>query len=680
MKETIRTACFAAVAAVALLVAWWAAPSSATRSTEQKTYSVGEEFYPEFKDPLQATGLKVVTFDSSLNRPTKFVVEFRDGLWTIPSHSNYPADGESRLAKTATSLLGVKREELYSENPDDQVELGVVEPNEGYETGKKGLGQRITLTKGDQVLLDLIVGKPVKGRAGYYYVRRPDEKNPTYVAKLDNIDFSTKFGDWIKTDLLEINADDITGVLINNYSVDELRQTILQGDESDLSRDKSTDPWKLKGLNTAKEELDTAKLSQLTDALDNLKLVGVRRKPAELSKILKEKGQLRDRDTVEELADRGFFVTEGELYAKFGKVTAVTNKGAVYLLRFGDADFGSAEQVESGLENGKRVSNKDAKAKKKDDKSGDSQPPRYLFVTVDFNEQYVGPKPSARPTAPVKPQPPAKPAAEKPADKTPAKPDEKPADKPDTKAPAKTAEKAAEKPAVKPEAPVKPDPAAEAEKKYQEELKKYNEAQKKYEEDLKKHEEELKDYVKKVEEGRKFVKDLNDRFADWYYVVPGDAYAQLRLTRKELVKPKQPDAKPGLPGAGAKPGIPGLEGLIPGLPPGGTAPAIPAEDDKPQIRPKENSPTPPAEKPAEKPAERSADKPAEKSSDKPAAKPPEKAADKPTGNPAEKPADKPAPAADKPAAATPDKSPPAKPADKPPTAPADKKATDDKKN
>ena len=46
----------------------------------------------------------------------------------------------------------------------------------------------------------------------------------------------------------------------------------------------------------------------------------------------------------------------------------------------------------------------------------------------------------------------------------------------------------------------------------------------------------------KVAAGKQKVQELNDRFADWYYVISNDSFDKLRLTRDALVKPKEKKA------------------------------------------------------------------------------------------------------------------------------------------
>jgi len=50
------------------------------------------------------------------------------------------------------------------------------------------------------------------------------------------------------------------------------------------------------------------------------------------------------------------------------------------------------------------------------------------------------------------------------------------------------------------------------------------------------------DYDKKVEDGRKLVKQLNSRFADWYYIVSDATYKKIHLGRDDVIKKKDKPA------------------------------------------------------------------------------------------------------------------------------------------
>ena len=51
--------------------------------------------------------------------------------------------------------------------------------------------------------------------------------------------------------------------------------------------------------------------------------------------------------------------------------------------------------------------------------------------------------------------------------------------------------------------------------------------------------EEYDEWETKMEEGRKLAQELNDRFAEWYYVISSDSFDKVHLTRKDLVKRKE---------------------------------------------------------------------------------------------------------------------------------------------
>ena len=52
------------------------------------------------------------------------------------------------------------------------------------------------------------------------------------------------------------------------------------------------------------------------------------------------------------------------------------------------------------------------------------------------------------------------------------------------------------------------------------------------------------EYDEKVKAAQKRVKELNARFADWYYVVSDAEYAKIHLDRAGVVQKKSKEAKP----------------------------------------------------------------------------------------------------------------------------------------
>ena len=521
MNESQRTLAFVIVAVVSLVAARFAGPSGPKASTE--ITDVGQVFYPEFKDADAAKSLQVTNYNSETAEVRPFsVVQGKDGLWRIPTRHNYPADGKDRLAKTATSVIGIKRETFAGRRENEHAEFGVIDPQGDKVSDLKGIGNRITL-KGadDKVLADYIIGKEVKGRPGYFYIRRPDEK-ATYIAKLD-IQISTKFADWIEPDLLKIEATRLTNIVIDTSSVDLAQGAMIEGEVSRLSRKTSSEPWKLDGLDEVSEEVNQDEIRKLVSALDDLKIVGVRQKPAKLMQGLRDGKLQKDQFSALDLQDKGFFLASDRksnrtlLVPKEGQMIAVTDQGVAYDLKFGEVFSGSEEEVEVGFASKEGEAAKKPKTDANDDvKKSDSAKSlpksRYLFVMVHFDEAGLGPKPEA----PVKPAPPSEtPAADASSDDAAA----------DAAAPTNTAE----------------DPK-----------KVYEAALAKFEFDQKKYESDVKSQGQKIKDGEKLVKELNHRFADWYYVVSGESFENLRQGKKTLIKPKLATDKPA-DAAGAPP-------------------------------------------------------------------------------------------------------------------------------
>ena len=103
MNENRKTFVYLAMAAAALLLAWepWRQTSSASNVPSE----VGKKLFPDFNDPLAPKSLEIVKFDEDTATIRPFKVAQVNGLWSIPSHSNYPADAREHMAAAATALL-----------------------------------------------------------------------------------------------------------------------------------------------------------------------------------------------------------------------------------------------------------------------------------------------------------------------------------------------------------------------------------------------------------------------------------------------------------------------------------------------------------------------------------------------------------------------------------------------
>src|SRR5262245_62359456 len=103
---------------------------------------------------------------------------------------------------------------------------------------------------------------------------------------------------------------------------------------------------------SADQELDSDKIRTLSDALADLKIVGVRTKPAGLTRDLKKsdkEGIKLTAPTVASLQSKGFYMTrEGQLLSNQGDVRVYTDEGVVYTLRFGEVVLGAGDDLTAG--------------------------------------------------------------------------------------------------------------------------------------------------------------------------------------------------------------------------------------------------------------------------------------------------------------------------------------------
>jgi hypothetical protein len=677
MNNNIQTIKFVVAAAVVAGLA--GLTSFLSRPTPIDDFAnVGEPFFEDFKDSTLATAVRVVAYNEDTASSRVFNVAKQEGTWRIPSHHNYPADGEDRLGKTSKTLIGVKRGAVASRVAADHERFGVVNPLDDGTDTLKGRGQRLTLYKGEKndiAVADLIIGKKLPEGENRYYVRHPEEKE-TYITELE-VDISTKFSDWVEADLLKLDRDDLTKLQARSTKVEG--RDFSEVVDATLTRAKLSDPWLLDGIDEETEEVNKDDVSAMVNVIDNLKLSGVRRKPELAGKPILQ-GDLgialppsaaQNPQIVNQVIEmvqsslnsKGFLVYENReendfrLYAKAGELIASLKDGVQFHMSFGNQFEGSSDEIEIGgtvaeAEDADKGSDKeqkpagppgseedkdeDANDEEKDDTDKDEKKTksRYLIVRASFDEDLLDPKL----IVPVKPNVPEGVEVDedenvvKPVEEAPAKVDEveatkdtaaetedddatekaddseKPADaadsadaatpedakpdaakpdaaKPDAAKPDAAKPDAAKPDAAKPDA-AKPDDAAAEEKKeegpnlgdiYQRAIEKYRSDQKKYESDV-------KDREQRIEEGQKKVDELNERFADWYYVITEEDFSKLRLNRDQLVKLKvkeEPGPGDGEAGAAA-PAAPGSNpaASVLTVPPGAAKPATPADAAK----------------------------------------------------------------------------------------------------
>jgi len=522
-----RTATFLAIGAGLLLLGGWLN----LRPMLRQRAVVGEAeqakvLFPDLADPGKAASLEIVSFDDATATLKPFKVVRSEGVWVLPSHENDPADAKDQLAAAATELIDRPVLDVVSDSPGDHETYGVIEPDpEKVKVGMTGVGQLVEIRDASgNKLARLIVGKEDKRPASgdgspgrtLRFVRRAGQDR-VYRVELDTSKFTTRFDDWIEKDLLKISPWDVRRLTIDDsvcsFGVDEKTgRPMISLDRrcrADLAYDDKDARWSLVRLegfddkNQAQEEklpegeeLASGKLNDLRNALGDLKIVDVVRKPAGLSAELKaEESFTGDREAVTSLAQRGFFAFQkGDVISSNGETIVGMKDGVEYLLR-----FGNGTTVAAG-EDSAAVASPDADGGK--ESSG-----RYLFVLARFNENLLE-KPQLEPL-PDAPESPKAAEGEKAKDA-----------KQDAADGAADELKKAEEEEAKAQAAIEERRRVEAENRRREEQ-----------------------YDEQVKAAKKRVRDLNNRFADWYYVVSDKEYDKIHLGRDAMIQKKAAEEK-----------------------------------------------------------------------------------------------------------------------------------------
>lgn len=594
MNESSKTIAYVVTAAVLVLAGWWVnKPSVEADST---LGDVGQQFFPDFTDPLTAKTLEIIEYDEEEAAPKVFRVTQVKGVWSLPSHENYPADADRQLAEAAASVMDLEKLAVVTDNPGEHELYGVIDPQDAG-AGAEGVGMKVTLEDGaGKKVAQFIIGKEVPDQPSLHFVRIPTQDR-VYRVEVDTGSLSTDFADWIEPDLLKLNQFDIERVVVNDHSVDELNQALLQRGRFAVAL--QDNEWELLQLQRYQQggwrdqqvpegkQLNEEQLNAMKTALDDLEIVDVARKPAGLSGNLRAGEELLNNvEAITALRSRGFYAAQVpgsqqlELFSNEGEIRCGMSTGVEYVLRFGAIAGRDSGGKSDAAEAGEAAEGAEGEA------AADGLT-RYLFVMAEFNQDLIEkpepPKkqePAAEPTEPAPAD--AAPADAAPADAAPAEqdgapeettepapeqqPQSPPAETQESSAeeesgdsteqtpsagddcqagdaePAESADDApAEEPASEPGQQPAADPAEEpaAEPAPQPED---DPAEVEY---LRL----MQEYEEKVKAGQETVKTLNDRFADWFYVIDEETYTKIHLNTDELLVDKPAEEEPAEAGA-----------------------------------------------------------------------------------------------------------------------------------
>lgn len=478
----------------------------ATRPPRIAEYlGVGEPFFARFTDADQANSILVAAWNTQSIKVERFeVIRDPDGLWRIPSHFNYPADGQKQFAQAATSAIGITRISLVSSSSDAHKTYGVIDPldeNPDVVQGERETGTRITFRDAGNTLADYIIGHPREeggevarsinegGRRvmqGVYYVRAAGERQ-VYLARV-NVQVSTRFADWIRSDLLEVDRNDIQNMTLDHYEINPQAKQKVPGELMTLIRNDEARRWAMVGLDSALEQPRRFVVDTLARTLEQLDIVGVRpRRVQYVNKLFVPNDQ-----TVKEDLGYGFFhnTMTGDIAGTAGELRAITAAGIRYTIRYGDIASDSSLNV-AGIN-----SATDAAATTTETDASKLGLGRYLLVSVAYDPESLGP-------APVEPKKPegSDPPKPEPTDAT----ESTTADS--TTDPAATSTATADNPGID-----------------------------EYEEALSLYKTRRAEYDKRVKQAQTRVRELEFKFAQWYYIIPEETFSKLHVNRDELVE------------------------------------------------------------------------------------------------------------------------------------------------
>ncbi len=417
------------IAAAAIAVTAGTRPRAVGRSAESE---LGQPLTPLLIDPLAVRSLEVIGFDEQSARARGFKVAFDASRkrWVIPSAFDYPVEATQTMATAAAGFVNLLKERVATDNTQEHQRLGVVDPSDEASTATTGRGSRVTLRDASgKVLADLILGKGVdEGTPGAItrkYVREAG-RSRVYVTSAQ-MALSTRLVDWLNADLVSVPSDEVRGVEVVRYRIDESTGKVTNFSRLALARGEpgavATSPespspvfkmpgqppvptaptWTIEsepeGSLGAGQSVDATKVEAALGALREIEVIGVQPKPANLAKLLAGGGGEGRMTIVDQanLQSRGFFLTpQGSMMANEGQINITTRDGVIYTLWLGELaiDEVAKEQAGGASAVASPAATSNASDATQTAGEGSAGPGRYVMLTVSVDEAVIGPAPT----------------------------------------------------------------------------------------------------------------------------------------------------------------------------------------------------------------------------------------------------------------------------------------------
>lgn len=214
------------LAIVALITAGGAAYFYPWPEIENVSEKVNQPLFAEFTN-TQVRSIEIAKFNSDRQSLEKIIIQRKGEKWVIPGAADFNANNAAQVARAINSVVDRKVLELVSDEQQDHLKNGVIDPDEFQSVELRGgLGQRITLKdRNGQILANLIVGSPFQNseQQSLYCVRIPGQPQ-VYSVEFDLAALTTRFQDWVDPNLFRLRTQSSPeGLEIASYEVDSYR-------------------------------------------------------------------------------------------------------------------------------------------------------------------------------------------------------------------------------------------------------------------------------------------------------------------------------------------------------------------------------------------------------------------------------------------------------------------------
>ncbi len=276
--------------------------------------------------------MEIVRFNRDTNSLDKIVLRRKGEKWVIPGKGNFVATQSKAISSAVDSLKERVVHEIMSDQQQDHVEYGVVDPADYQSvTNLSGLGIRIKLSdRNDKEIASLIVGKDRKNDAqrARRFVRRPGQPQ-VYSIDYDINVLSTDFPIWVSANLMNIQTrENVIGerpvsIRIEDYRIDPTKMASAPKKQRYLV-DIGLDPtFSIQDLLVADRadgqlvpsqvtEIQTREISQIGRFLGNILFTDVVKKKPELAKALRAGKKATTNKAFASLAEFGFRIVEND--------------------------------------------------------------------------------------------------------------------------------------------------------------------------------------------------------------------------------------------------------------------------------------------------------------------------------------------------------------------------------